>query len=355
MRPSSYVSLFALVAACGTPEPQPAAAEGSMPGMDMSSAGKADESVHVAPDVAAKVGIGTEPATAAQAELVRRAPATVGWDPLEVTRVTAQPGGQIRTLSLPRPGEPVRKGEVVAKLYQPDVRATFEELRVAKGLGEPWLGAARSRLAASGIAQAEIDAALASGTTPDTYAVRATAAGVVLERDVAEGSWIGAGGQIGVIGKPDALVVDMVVTGAAPPPGTAVTLSDPSTAESWPARVASLLPTADAAGSLVRLVTEASPPVGRPLVAEWSEPAVAGGVWVPRTALVDTGKRRVVFVETSTGVYASRDVTVGAHSDGRVQLLEGVADGEAVVVAGTFLLDSEAQIGAKGATGHGAH
>lgn len=349
---SSFKLVFVVLVGCGSP-PDPH--QGHDAGSTTAPDARAEHGVHVAPEVAATLGIATEPATAGSTELVRRAPATVSWDPLEVTRVTAQPGGQIRTLSLPRPGESVRKGAVVATLYQPEVRATFEELRVAKGLGEPWLGAARSRLGSSGISAGEIDAALASGTTPETYAVRAAAAGVVLERDVAEGSWIVAGGQLGVIGKPDALVVDMVVTGAAPAPGTAVALKDPSTSESWPAQVASQLPTADAAGTEVRLVTDASPPVGRPLVAEWSEPAAPGGVWVPRTALVDTGKRRVVFVAMSPGVYEPRDVTVGAHSDGRVQLLEGVADGESVVIAGTFLLDSESQIGTKVGAGHGAH
>ena len=127
--------LFALLlgVGCGQADDGGKAA-GSMPGMDMSGAGMADEKgVHVSPDVATKLGIATEPATAGDVQLVRRAPASVGWDPLAVTRVTAQPGGQVRKLSLPRPGEPVTKGEIVARLYQPEVRAAFEELRVANG------------------------------------------------------------------------------------------------------------------------------------------------------------------------------------------------------------------------------
>ena len=176
--------------------------------------------------------------------------------------------------------------------------------------------------------------------------------GFVLQHTVKEGTWVSPGGVIGVVGDPDAVIVDMVVTGAAPAPGTVVTLRDPATSALWPALVASLLPTADAAGVQVRLVPDGSPPIGLPLVAEWSEP-VTGGLWVPQTALVDTGERRVVFVETAPGRFESRAVRVGVRADERVQILEGLSDGERVVVSGTFLLDSETQIGSAGHSGHG--
>lgn len=350
--------LVVLLSACGN-APAPAAAPevaGSMPGMDMSTSGASDAAgIHVSADVASALGIATEPASVSVVELARRAPATVSWDPLQVTRISAQPGGQVRALPLPRPGEAIRKGAVVASLYLPEVRAAFEELRVAATLGEPWLGAARARLLANGIDEGEIDNAVRTGTSPDTYTVRSEVSGIVLERSAAEGAWLGPGGQLGVVGRPDALVVDMVVTGAVPEIGTPVTLRDASTSSIWAAKVVSRLPSADAAGTLVRLASAATPPVGRPLVAEWSDQAAPGGVWVPRTALIDTGARRVVFVATAAGVYEPRTVTVGAHGDGRVQLLEGVEPGEAVVVAGTFLLDSEAQIGSGGHAAHGAH
>ena len=92
--------------------------------------------------------------------------------------------------------------------------------------------------------------------------------------------------------------------------------------------------------------------MGRPLVAEW-QTAISGGVWVPREALVDTGERRVVFVEESPGNFVPRKVEIGARANARVQILSGVAEGDWVVVSGTFLLDSETQIGSMGHAGHG--
>jgi Cu(I)/Ag(I) efflux system membrane fusion protein len=311
--------------------------------------------VDVAPGVVEILAIRTEPATAGGAVAVaHRAPATVAWDPLDVTRVAAQAGGQVRELRLPRPGEEVRRGAVIARMYQPEIRAAYEELRVASGLGEPWVSAARSRLAASGVPAGEIDAALARGESPETYSVRAPTGGVVIQRAATEGAWVGDGGLIAVLGDPSALVVDMVVSGVAPAAGTEVALRDPASGVVWPATVASVLPTSDVAGLQVRLVPASAPPVGRPLVAEWTEDTPAWGVWVPQTALVDTGRRRVVFVEVAPGRYEPRPVEVGIKADQRVQITAGLAEGEPVVVSGTFLLDSETQIGAMGHAGHGS-
>jgi Cu(I)/Ag(I) efflux system membrane fusion protein len=131
-----------------------------------------------------------------------------------------------------------------------------------------------------------------------------------------------------------------------------VTLRDPAGSETWKAEVGSALPTADAAGTGVRVIPREPPPVGRPLVAEWLEPAQRG-LWVPSTALIDTGERKVVFVEKSVGHYEPRAVEVGLRDADRVQIVTGLEGDEKVVVSAAFLLDSETQIGAMGHAGHG--
>ncbi len=322
-------------------------------GMDMGAATEATGTVDVSADTARALGIRSEPATVASATIEHRAPATVAWDQLEVVRVSAQPGGQIRELTLPRVGESVRRGQIVARIYAPEVLAAFEELRIATKLGEPWVSGARSRLISIGVAAGDVDAALGAAVTPTVYSIRAPKAGVVLQRFAIEGDWLAPGGALAAVGDASDLVVDMVVTGAAPAEGTKVTLRDTTSGEAWTATAASRLPTSDAAGAQVRLLPDGSIPVGRPLVAEWTEAAADGGVWVPQTALVDTGERRVVFVEIAPGRYEPRQVRVGARADERVQILEGVSEGESVVVSGTFLLDSETQIGTMGHAGHG--
>jgi RND family efflux transporter MFP subunit len=68
------------------------------------------------------------------------------------------------------------------------------------------------------------------------------------------------------------------------------------------------------------------------------------GIVVPDSALIDTGTRQVVFVETGPGRFEPRDVRAGLRSEGRVVLRSGVKAGEQVVVAASFLLDSESRL-----------
>jgi len=68
-------------------------------------------------------------------------------------------------------------------------------------------------------------------------------------------------------------------------------------------------------------------------------------VMVPREAIIDTGESQVVFVAEGVGRFQPRRVKMGlAGSDGLVQVLEGLAPGEAVVTSGQFLIDSESRL-----------
>ena len=90
---------------------------------------------------------------------------------------------------------------------------------------------------------------------------------------------------------------------------------------------------------------------------------------VPASAVIDTGSRQLVYVETSPGAYAMRVVKVGpegevgemgkvdkAGGDGSscwVPVFEGLAAGEKVVTSGSFLIDAEAQL--RGLPGSGSN
>jgi Cu(I)/Ag(I) efflux system membrane fusion protein len=65
---------------------------------------------------------------------------------------------------------------------------------------------------------------------------------------------------------------------------------------------------------------------------------------VPRSAVIDTGTRRVVYVETAPGTFTPREVTLGSSAGDRVAVLQGVKEGEKVVAAANFFVDSQAQL-----------
>jgi Cu(I)/Ag(I) efflux system membrane fusion protein len=76
-------------------------------------------------------------------------------------------------------------------------------------------------------------------------------------------------------------------------------------------------------------------------------PAGPGLLSVPATAVLDSGTRRLVYVEKSRGLFEPREVVLGPRTGAFFPVLEGLADGEHVVTRGGFLIDSQFQI-----TGH---
>jgi Cu(I)/Ag(I) efflux system membrane fusion protein len=68
------------------------------------------------------------------------------------------------------------------------------------------------------------------------------------------------------------------------------------------------------------------------------------GVTIPAEALIDTGERRYVFVETAPGRFDPRVVTAGERSGDRIAVLEGLGEGERVATSGNFFLDSESRL-----------
>lgn len=302
--------------------------------------------VAVRPEIAASIGIRTVLARQGGASQTRRAPATASFDPARTHRLSLTTGGELRGDRVPRVGEAVRAGQVLGQIWLPDVHAAFADLRSSRTLGEPWLSAARGRVQALGVPARDIDEA--GDRIPDTWTLRAPVSGIILSRPAREGSWIGPGGLVAEIAAADARVVEMI-TPEPPPRGARVTLSDGST--TWEATVAELLPTAGAGGRVLRLLPKGDITVGRPLTATW-EGTSTEGVWVPRSAVVDTGSRQIVFVAGPEG-YTPRPVSLGVRTALEVQVTAGLAAGEAVVAAGTFLFDSETQMTTGG--GHAGH
>jgi Cu(I)/Ag(I) efflux system membrane fusion protein len=65
---------------------------------------------------------------------------------------------------------------------------------------------------------------------------------------------------------------------------------------------------------------------------------------VPESAVIDTGTKKVVYVETEQGVYEGRAVVLGPRIGDRFPILDGLAPGEKVAARGAFLIDAESRL-----------
>jgi hypothetical protein len=65
---------------------------------------------------------------------------------------------------------------------------------------------------------------------------------------------------------------------------------------------------------------------------------------VPATSVIDTGGRKVVFVETMPGMFDGVEVMLGRRCGDHYPVLVGVSAGQQVVTSGAFLLDAETRL-----------
>ncbi|MBW8857964.1 MAG: efflux RND transporter periplasmic adaptor subunit, partial [Bradyrhizobium sp.] len=65
---------------------------------------------------------------------------------------------------------------------------------------------------------------------------------------------------------------------------------------------------------------------------------------VPESAVMDTGSRQAVFVDKGQGRLEPREVRLGHRGGGFVEVRQGLAEGEAVVVSANFLIDAESNL-----------
>ncbi len=310
--------------------------------------------VRISPAVINNLGVRTAPATTAALE--RRA-TTVGYvtfDERRVRQVQPRAEGWIEGLAVRAPGETVAAGQLLFTLYSPMLESAQQEYLDAQRIGNrDLIEASRERLRALGLepggAQRAVRAGRASGRVP----FHAPIAGVVTELAVREGAMV----------TPDTMVMTITGLGSlwvmAEVPesqsawvqqGTVAELRLPSLpGETLAGRVDYVYPELDMETRTLRARIVLDRPVAaiRPnMLANVTLIGAAGApaLTIPRSALIRSGREERVVVALGEGRFAARRVVAGAESGDRVVIREGLADGEQVVVAGQFLLDSEANL-----------
>jgi Cu(I)/Ag(I) efflux system membrane fusion protein len=330
---------------------EPAAAAPAA-GADASAQGR---EVRVSPAVINKLGVRTEPVV--RGSLARRADVVgyVQFDERRVQQVRPRAEGWVEGLSVRAMGETVRKGQLLFTLYSPMLESAQQEYLDALEIGNADLVAAsRDRLRALGLANAagQLDK---SRRTTGRVPFYAPIAGVVTELEAREGAMLSPDMVAMTITELGSLWVIAEVPEAQAGwlrPGTHAMVRFPSLpGETLHGSVDYVYPELNMETRTLRArITLDSPPAGvRANMLANVELVGDGGAEVlniGRSALIRGGNEDRVVVALGEGRFASRRVVVGPESGDRVAIVEGLAEGEQVVTAAQFLLDSEANLGA---------
>jgi Cu(I)/Ag(I) efflux system membrane fusion protein len=297
-----------------------------------------------------------------------RVVATVVPDESRISHIHTRTAGWIERLHVANTGEAVRAGQPIVDIYSQELYASQLEYLAVRGGGGPptaLLESARARLRFFGMSEEALAAIEGTGRAQRVVTLRAPLSGILAHRGVATGTAVDPSTEIAVIadlsqvwvlaevpehaagavrkGMPAQLAMG---GGAAPVIGASVEFVDPRLSEATRAlKVRFALPNRDGRlrpGMYGTAVFQLAP-----------RQALA----VPREAVVDTGGAQYVYVAREGGVYEPRPVRIGARVRDQVEVVDGLSEGERVVVAGVFLLDSESRLRGSGspAGAHGAH
>jgi Cu(I)/Ag(I) efflux system membrane fusion protein len=272
--------------------------------------------------------------------------------------------GWIEELHVTQTGQLVQRGQLLARVYSPEILSAQQELLNAR----QWAGApvqkdssaagaglaesSRNRLELLGMHPSEIAEVERSGTPHRLVEVRSPARGYVAQKSAIQGLYIQPGTRLFDIADLSKVWVfielferDAARVRAGQPASLQLTAYP---GETFRGKVQLVYPTLNMETRTQRARVEFNNPALRLRPGMFGDVTIqqpaAEGLVVPREAAVETGESQYVFVVEAAGRFSPRSVQLGARWHDQVQILSGLAEGETVVTTGNFLLDSESRL-----------
>ena len=291
----------------------------------------------------------------------------VTYDETRTTAIAPRVDGWVEKLHVNFTGQEVREGEALLDIYSPMLVTAQEELLLAARLvrdvangteeakrgAEEMLASARRRLQYWNIPAADIERIERTGQATRAVTLRSTSRGVVVEKRVLSGQRIMAGETLYRLADLRTIWVDAQVFEhdlALVRTGQRVSVEVQAyPGERWPGSVTYVYPIVDATTRTARIrVTLANPgqrlKPGMFATVRLTSASRERVLSVPRSAVLATGKRSIVFLKTASGTLEPVEVVTGATNDDRIEIRNGLQPGDTVVASATFLIDAESNL-----------
>ena len=316
--------------------------------------------VTITPGVAQNLGVRV--AKAQQGPLSPRIE-TVGYveyDEEALHHIHTRVEGWVEALGVRALGDPVQAGQMLVRLYAPELVNAQDEYLTAQrsGYGQ-LLAAARERLATLGMTEREIKRLHSTGETLRQVSIFAPSNGVVVGLGVREGVHVTPATHVLSIAEPDRVWVLAEVferQAALVAPGDKAEFElGYLPGRRWSGTVDYIYPELDAKTRTLKVRIRATGDQGvlRPnmftRVTIFAADLDADGnptqvLHVPREALIRGGDGDRVVLALGGGRFRSQTVTAGREAGERMEIRAGIKAGDEVVVSGQFLIDSESNI-----------
>jgi Cu(I)/Ag(I) efflux system membrane fusion protein len=291
----------------------------------------------------------------------------VTYDETRTVAIAPRVDGWVEKLHVNFTGQEVRQGDPLLDIYSPMLVTAQEELLLAvrlardvangtaeaRSAAEEMLVSARRRLQYWDIPAADIERIERTGQATRTITLRAASRGVVVEKSVLSGQRIMAGETLFRLADLRTVWVDGQVFEhdlALVHTGQRVSVETQAYAgERWQGSITFVYPIVDPATRTARIRVELTNPGLRLKPGMFATIHVSGTLrdrvlTVPRSAMLVTGQRSIVFVKAPDGTLQPREVVASLANDDRMEIRSGLQLGDTVVASATFLVDAESNL-----------
>ncbi|MFQ5351568.1 MAG: efflux RND transporter periplasmic adaptor subunit [Candidatus Binatia bacterium] len=335
---------------------------------DAASAGRPG-TIIVSPVVVQNMGIRTTPVLHGPLRRSIRTVGTIDYDEGLVRDVTTKFDGWIEELYVDYTGQYVERGKPLFRVYSPELYSSQEEYLLAlryqnsvqsKALPEAardmkrLIESSRLRLEFFDISEEQIKALEERGTPSKTLTVVSPHTGIVVEKMARDGMKVRPGMKLYTIADLSRVWANVDIYENEAPfvkiGQDAIMELSYLPGEAFHGKVIYVYPfvSADTRTLTVRLEFDNPHLQLKPgMFANVSIEAGSQrqGLMVPRSVVIDTGRRKVAFVALGSGKFEPRQIVTGVDlGEDQVEVLDGLVEGESVVVSGQFMLDSESKL-----------
>jgi Cu(I)/Ag(I) efflux system membrane fusion protein len=345
----------------GLPDASPTPKKDSM-GMDYIPVFDGDDSddgsVKLSPGKIQRTGVKSEPATRRVIRTQIRAPGTIQLDERRISVISMRAESWVQKVADVTTGTKVRSGQPLMDIYSPAISSAAAEYvatitsKTTGGDGLYGRGS-RQRIMNLDVPDTVIAEIEKSRIVPISIAWAAPRDGIVLERNAIEGMRAQPGDILFRIA--DTSLVWAMVDVAERDLG-AIAVGQPVNVRTrslsgrqFAGKVNVIYPQVNRETRTTRVRIELTNADLALLPDMYIDASIETGsadpvVSVPESAVIDTGTQQSVFIDKGQGRFEPRSVGLGRRGGGYVEIREGVADGEPVVISANFLIDAESNL-----------
>ena len=268
---------------------------------------------------------------------------------------TTKYGGRIERLLVHSEGEVIRKGQKIAEIFSPEIYKAQKELLIAaesKNSQPKYYEAVREKLRIMKFSDQWIDALESRGEAEAYFDLIAEMGGTLIDLAVSEGDAVKKGQLLytsadlsTVWAQLDGYEKDLESVSV----GQRVLLKSPNLSMfSSEGTISFIDKVINEKTRIYNIRVEVSNDSGvlKPgmFVQATLEPRESNGLQIPASAVLWTGKRSLVYVQTASSSFELREVEVSQEDAEFYTVLSGLTVGESVVVSGAFQIDASAQL-----------